>query len=61
MQAILKVLSVFIGFFVIANGLYIFFMPPFGDEPLGYGMIAVGIIIPILTFYVGRNDDLSEV
>jgi len=61
MQAILKVLSIFIGFFVIANGIYVVLMPPSGDEPQGYVIIAVGIIIPLLTLYVGRHDDLSEV
>jgi len=61
MQAILKVLSFFIGFFVIANGLYIVLMPPFGDEPQGYVIIAVGIVIPIITLFVSRMDDRAEV
>ena len=61
MQAILKVLSFFIGFFVIANGLYIVLMPPFGDEPPGYFIIAVGIVIPIITLFVSRMDDRAEV
>jgi len=60
MQAIIKVLAFLIGLFVIANGVFIILMPPFGDEPQGYAIIAVGIVIPIITMYVSRTDDRAE-
>jgi hypothetical protein len=60
MQTILKVLGFLIGLFVIANGIFVVLMPPFGDEPQGYAIIAIGIFIPLLTLYVSRIDDRSE-
>lgn len=60
MQAIIKVLAFLIGLFVIANGVFLVLMPPFGDEPQGYAIIAVGIVIPIITMYVSRIDDRAE-
>ncbi|WP_321504896.1 hypothetical protein [uncultured Methanoregula sp.] len=60
MQTILKVLSFFIGLFVIANGIFIILMPPFGDEPQGYAIIAVGILIPLITLYVAWKEERSE-
>jgi hypothetical protein len=60
METIAKVMGVLIGFFVIANGIWTVMMPPFGDEPQGYAIIAVGIFIPLITFYVARLDDQSE-
>ena len=60
MQTILKVMSCLIGLFVIANGIWIVLMPPFGDEPQGYAIIAVGIFIPLITLCVARMDDRSE-
>jgi hypothetical protein len=57
MEAILKVISFFLGLFVIANGIWIVYMPPFGDEPVGMAIIAVGIFIPILTLLVARKSD----
>jgi len=60
MQTILKVLGFLIGLFVIANGLFIVLTPPFGDEPQGYAIIAVGIFIPLLLLYVARLEDRRE-
>jgi hypothetical protein len=57
MEAIVKVISFFIGLFVIANGIYVVYMPPFGDEPVGYAIIAVGIFIPIITLYVAKHSE----
>jgi hypothetical protein len=57
MEAILKVISFFLGLFVIANGIWIVYMPPFGDEPVGMAIIAVGIFIPIITLLVARKSD----
>ncbi len=54
METILKVLSFFIALFVIANGAWVVYMPPFGDEPVGYAIIAVGIFIPIIVLSVAR-------
>jgi hypothetical protein len=53
-------MSCLIGLFVIANGIWIVLMPPLGDEPQGYAIIAVGIFIPLITLYVARMDDRSE-
>lgn len=54
MEAIVKVISVFIGVFVFANGIWVAWQPPFGDEPIGYSIMAVGIFIPILTLYMAQ-------
>jgi len=38
-----------IGLFVIVNGLYVLSFPPYGDEPQGYAIIAIGIFILLAT------------
>jgi hypothetical protein len=60
MHLILKIISLFIGLFIIANGVWLIATPPFGDEPLAYVVIVVGIIIPILVQYVAQIDDKRE-
>jgi hypothetical protein len=60
MQTIVKVIGVLIGLFVIANGIWTVMMPPYGDEPTGYAIIAVGIFIPLITIYVAGLDNRSE-
>ena len=60
MQTILKIICLFIAVFVIVNGVYVFFMPPSGDEPVAFAIIAVGIFIAILTLYIAHNDAGSE-
>jgi hypothetical protein len=57
METIIKVISFFIALFVIANGIWVFLMPPFGDEPTGLAIIAVGIFIPIITLYIAKKDE----
>ncbi|MDO8873870.1 MAG: hypothetical protein Q7V05_14245 [Methanoregula sp.] len=57
MEAILKVICFFVGLFVIVNGVWVVYMPPFGDEPVGLAIIAVGIFIPILTLLVARKTE----
>jgi hypothetical protein len=57
METIIKVISVFIALFVIANGVWVVFMPPFGDEPVGLAIIAVGIFIPIITYAVAKMSE----
>ena len=54
MEAILKVISCMLGLYIVANGIWVLHMPPIGDEPLGYLVIAAGLFIPLLTFYVGH-------
>lgn len=54
METILKVICFFIGLFVIANGVWVVYMPPYGDEPVGLVIIAVGIFIPVLTLMVAK-------
>jgi hypothetical protein len=57
METIIKVICFFVGLFVIANGIWVVYMPPFGDEPVGLAIIAVGIFIPILTILVARKSE----
>jgi hypothetical protein len=60
MEAILKVISFFIALFVIANGVYVFFMPPNGDEPQGLALIAIGIFIPVLVLFMAKIEERHE-
>jgi hypothetical protein len=60
MHIIIKIISLFIGLFIVANGVWVILTPPFGDEPLAYVIIAVGIIIPLLVQYVAQIDDKRE-
>jgi hypothetical protein len=60
MHIIIRIIGFFIGLFVIVNGIWVILTPPFSDEPLGYIIIAVGIIIPILVQYVAQLDDKRE-
>lgn len=57
METIIKVISFFIALFVIANGIWVAVMPPFGDEPTGFAIIAVGIFIPVITLYMAKKDE----
>lgn len=54
MEAILKVIGCLVGFYMIANGIWIVRMPPSGDEPIGYLVIAAGLFLPLLTFLIAR-------
>jgi hypothetical protein len=60
MQLIIRIISIFIGLFIIVNGIWVILTPPFGDEPFAYGIIAVGLIIPILVQYVAYLDEKRE-
>jgi hypothetical protein len=60
MEVMLKVISFFIALFVIANGVYVFFMPPMGDEPQGLAIIAIGIFIPILVLSLAKIEERHE-
>ena len=42
---------------MIANGVWIVYMPPYGDEPIGLAIIAVGIFIPIFTIFVAKMSE----
>ena len=57
METILKVMSAFIGLFVLVDGIYVYIMPPYGDEPIAVAIIAIGIFIPLLTFYVAKREE----
>lgn len=54
METVLKVISCLLGLYIVANGIWVINMPPAGDEPLGYLVVAAGLFIPLLTFYVGH-------
>jgi hypothetical protein len=60
MHIIIRIIGFFIGLFVFVNGIWVVLTPPFGDEPQGYAIIAIGIIIPILMQYVAQIDDRRE-
>jgi len=45
---------------VIANGVYVFFMPPAGDEPQGLALIAIGIFIPVLVLFMAKIEERYE-
>jgi hypothetical protein len=60
METLLKVISFFIALFVIANGVYVFFMPPVGDEPQGLALIAIGIFIPVLVLLMAKIEERHE-
>jgi hypothetical protein len=60
MHIIIRIISLFIGLFIIVNGVWVILTPPFGDEPLAYVIIAAGIVIPILVQYVAQLDDKRE-
>jgi hypothetical protein len=50
-----------IGLFVIADGIWVVLTPPYGDEPQGYAIIAIGIFIMFLTYeLVRRKEELQE-
>lgn len=57
METIIKVICFFVGLFVITNGIWVVYMPPYGDEFIGLAIIAVGIFIPAITFFVARNSE----
>ena len=54
MEAIVKVISCFIGLFVMANGIWVAYQPPYGDEMIGYAIIVVGLAIPVITLYLAK-------
>jgi hypothetical protein len=60
MEQILKITSTIIALFIIANGVWVYSMPTAGDEPVAYAIIAIGIFIPVLTFYVARIEERQQ-
>ncbi len=50
-----------IGLFVILDGIWVVVTPPYGDEPQGYAIIAIGLFILICTYeLVCRNTRARE-
>jgi len=60
MHIIIKIIAFFVSLFVIANGIWIVVMPPFGDEPQGYAIIGAGLFLPLITQYFAQIDDKGE-
>jgi hypothetical protein len=60
MHIIIRIISIFIGLFIIINGIWIVVSLPVGDELLGCFIVAVGIIVPLLVQYVAQIDDKRE-
>jgi multisubunit Na+/H+ antiporter MnhC subunit len=59
MEAILKVISFFIALFMVANGVYVMYMPPYGDEMQGIAIIMMGIFIFIAVIWISRLQEQS--
>lgn len=57
MEAIVKVISLFLGLFCIANGIWVAYQPPLGDELIGAAIIVIGIVIPVVTLLYARMDE----
>jgi len=57
MEAILKVISIFIALLAIVNGTYVIYMPPSGDEVAGLAIMAIGIIIIIGVLWISRRQE----
>jgi hypothetical protein len=57
METIIKIIFIFIGLFVIANGVWVILMPPFGDELTGIVIIAAGICIPVITLSITKKNE----
>ncbi len=57
MEAIVKVISFFIALLAIANGAYVVYMPPSGDELVGYAIMLIGILILIGVLWYSRMQD----
>jgi hypothetical protein len=50
-----------IGLFVILDGIWVVGTPPYGDEPQGYAIIAIGLFILLCTYeLVSRNTRARE-
>lgn len=60
MHIIIRIISIFLGLFIVVNGIWIVLTPPFGDEPLAYGIIAGGLVIPILVRFFAKLDEKRE-
>jgi hypothetical protein len=57
MEAVLKVISFFIAVFMVANGIYVVYMPPYGDEMQGIAIIMMGVFIFIAVIWISRLQD----
>jgi hypothetical protein len=64
MMRTLAIEGYIIGLFVILNGVYVVAFPPFGDEPQGYAIIAIGVFILLATQHLDKTvetgDDLPQ-
>ena len=57
----LSIEGIIIGLFVIIDGIWVVASPPYGDEPQGYAIIAIGLFILICTYeLVRRNKSTPE-
>jgi hypothetical protein len=60
MHVIIKIVSFFIGLFIVANGAWLYLMLPTGDELTGIMIIVAGILIPVITLYISGIDEKRE-
>lgn len=59
MQGITIIGSV-MGVFVLMNGIYCVMYPPFGDEPQGLAIIAIGIFIIMSSLHMAKTCGSGE-
>jgi len=52
----LSIEGIIIGLFVIIDGIWVVASPPYGDEPQGYAIIAIGLFILICTYELARRN-----
>lgn len=57
MSPFMKISGCILSVFILANGLWVFFMPPPGDAPVAVAIIGIGLVIPVLMFYVSRTEE----
>ena len=60
MSTSLSIEGCVIGLFVIADGIWVVVTPPYGDEPQGYAIIAIGIFILLLTLHHQQKEGQPE-
>jgi hypothetical protein len=49
-----------LGIFVVLDGIWVVGFPPYGDEPQGYAIIAIGVFILLFTYeFVRRNEPVG--
>ena len=48
-----------LGLFIIVDSIWVIQKPPYGDEPIGYAMAAIGIYIIIIVYVLAQRNRKS--